>query len=132
MVASLSQVRHGGNIALAGVFELDLSLDKMAAISQKTFQMHFRKRKSLYFDLIYREVSPIDNKSALTPYMREAIAWTSADSVSWRHICGTRGRWLNENECILNKWEFHWSACLFDILDYKVAYYVGAHINKNV
>ena len=26
-----------GNIALAGVFELDLSLDKMAAISQTTF-----------------------------------------------------------------------------------------------
>ena len=65
MVASLSQVRHGGNIALEGVFELDLSLDKMTTISQKTFQMHFRERKVLYFDLIYREVCPIDNKSAL-------------------------------------------------------------------
>ena len=65
MVASLSQVRHGGNIALAGVFELNLSLDKMTTISQKTFQMHFRERKGLYFDLNYSEVCPIDNKSAL-------------------------------------------------------------------
>ena len=57
-------VHVGHHLPLKPLFS-HLSLDKMAAISQTIFQMHFREWKVLYFDSNFTEVCSQESKKWL-------------------------------------------------------------------
>ena len=83
---------------------------KWLLFRRRHFQMHFYEWKLLYFDLNFTEVlpeGPIDNKPALV----QVMAWHRTGSKpspepisqsSLGHICGTRGRWVNESLLLFN------------------------------
>ena len=82
-----------------------LSLDKMAAISQKTLSDAFWWMENFYFDSNFTEVcSQGSNKhwgstesgNGLAPYRRQAITWINADPVH-RRIYAALGGYLLRN-----------------------------------
>ena len=91
---------------------------KWPPFRRQYFQMHFRKRKVLYFEWNFTEVYSsgsngqkarigLDNGSA--PNRRQAIIWTNADPIHWRIYAvlgGDDSLVLMQSDRLL---EFQWS-----------------------
>ena len=73
-----------------------LSLDKMAAISQKTLSKAFLWMRSFAFWLSGQLTKPSKSlNNGLAPKRRQAIIWSNADPIHWRKYAALGGNELN-------------------------------------